>query len=186
TIIGSYLVPIKVLEAGMQTAVLAPATKDDMPTDWSCSWIDLWNQADFDCEAIIKLSYQKQTLGLIKFGLYPYLGNDLREPEYLEILNIEAAPKSARTVNPVGFWLIWYAVDIALKVCSGESDGTLIRLDAFEDKISYYRDKVKMDSVGCTTIAPGEEGYAFRFTRQGAEEFYERQTSVYGSPTRTF
>jgi hypothetical protein len=51
---------IKVLTpSGMAfEAVLEPATAKDMPIDWTCNWVNFWNRADFDCEAIIKLSYQ--------------------------------------------------------------------------------------------------------------------------------
>jgi hypothetical protein len=42
-----------------------------------------------------------------------------------------------------------------------------------------------MQGLGWTTIAPREEGYAFRFTKQGAAEFLKRQQSAYGTPNRS-
>ena len=164
TIIGSYSVAVQNTAGATQTDLLAPAQPEDMPKNWLCSWIDLWRRSDFGCEAIIKLCYQGAVLGLIKFGLYPYTGDSSDEPEYLEVLNIECLPKTDRLANPVGFWLIWFAADVALKVCKGSQDGTLLRLDAYESRIPYYKHKVMMEQLGWTTIAPGEEGYAFRNT----------------------
>ena len=89
-----------------------------------------------------------------------------------------------RSVNPVGFWLLWYAIQIGLQYCVGEADRSLIRLDSLEDAIPYYRDKVKMEGLGWTNIAPGESGYAFRFTQQRAQEFGSRIEQEYGCPIR--
>lgn len=183
-------VPIyKVRVLGRMTAVfdayLEPANEGDMPSmdliDWTFDWRGFWTKADFDCEAIVKFSCQKEVLGLIRFGFYPYpVQGDA--PKYLEILHLECVPKARRLVNPVGFWLIWYALKIGLKYCVGEEDGTLVRLDSIEEAIPYYRDKVKMEELGWTNIAPGEQGYAFKFTQQGANSFCRRQEQVYGSP----
>jgi hypothetical protein len=80
--------------------------------------------------------------------------------------------------------LIWYAVQLALEFCTGEVDGTLVKLDATKAAMSYYRDKVMMEELGWTTIAPREDGYAFRFTKKSATEFFNRQQSIYGIPSR--
>jgi hypothetical protein len=61
----------------------------------------------------------------------------------------------------------------------------MFRLDATKTAISYYRDKVMMEGLGWTTIVLREAGYAFRFTKQGAAEFLERQQSAYGTPNRS-
>ena len=42
---------------GNQKALLAPAIKQDMPTNWSFAWGDLWQISDFEYQDIIKLSY---------------------------------------------------------------------------------------------------------------------------------
>jgi hypothetical protein len=182
----SYTVKVTDNTAVAQQAVLEPAIEADMPTDWTCNWVNFWDKADFDCEAIIKLSSQKRLLGLVRFALYPYSGlGNADNFEYVEILNLEALPRKDRLLQPVGLWLIWYAVRIALDFCPGETDGTLLRLDATKAAISYYRDKVMMEGLGWTTIAPREEGYAFRFTKQGAAEFLERHQSAYGTPGRS-
>lgn len=168
-------------------AELEPALEEDMPSrsspDWTFDWRGFWQNTDFDCEAIIKLSCRGEVFGLVRFGLYPYPFVD-NAPQYLEILHLQCVSKPRRSVNPVGFWLLWYAVQICLQYCVGEADGTLIRLDSLEEAIPYYRDKVRMEELGWTTIAPGESGYAFRFTQEGAQEFCLRVEQEYGCPVR--
>lgn len=102
-------------------------------------------------------------------------------PEYLEILHLQCVSGDRRFVNPVGFWLIWYALKIGLKYCVSDDDGILVRLDFVEEAIPYYRDKVKIKGLGWTDIAPGEQGYAFKFTKEGAEEFCRGLEQYYGS-----
>lgn len=168
-------------------AYLEPALEEDMPSlsssDWTFNWCEFWQNTDFDCEAIIKLSCQEEVLGLVRFGLYPYPFLD-DAAQYLEILHLECVSKLIRSVNPVGFWLLWYAFQIGLQYCVGEADGTLFRLDSLEEAIPYYRDKVKMEELGWTTIAPGESGYAFRFTQFGAQEFCKEVEQEYGCPVQ--
>jgi hypothetical protein len=183
--LNSYGIQVLTPSGMVLEAVLEPATAKDMPIDWTCNWVNFWNKADFDCEAIIKLSYQGNLLGLIRFALYPYTETGLPSTiEYVEILHLETLSRRDRHVHPVGFWLIWYAVRIALDFCTGEADGTLVKLDAIKAAIPYYRDKVMMEGLGWITIAPREEGYAFRFTKQGATAFLNRQQSTYGIPRR--
>ncbi len=167
-----------------QTAILGPAKQSDMSGDWVCNWQNLWKTADFECEAIIKLSFNGKIKGLMRFALYPYDGNPSKAPEYLEIRNLEALDGNTRQVNPVGFWLIWYAIQVGLFICDGDSKGSVITLDAFEDKRLYYRDRVKMDELGQTRLSPSEDGYAYRFTEEGALAFCERLESSYGFPDR--
>ncbi len=132
-------------------AYLEPAKEEDMPSmsspDFTFAWREFWQKSDFDCEAMIKLSYHGKVLGLIRFGLYPYslVG---APPEYVEVLHLQCVSKERRLVNPVGFWLLWYAAQIAFNYCIGEIDGTLFRLDSLEDAIPYYRDKVNMEGLG--------------------------------------
>ncbi|AFZ34289.1 hypothetical protein Sta7437_0694 [Stanieria cyanosphaera PCC 7437] len=90
-------------------AYLEEATEEDIPSndspDWTFDWTSLWNKADFECEAIIKLSFNKEVLGLIRFALYPFCSDNL-EPEYLEILHLECISNVKRFIDPVGFWLL--------------------------------------------------------------------------------
>lgn len=168
-------------------AYLEPAQQSDMPSknspDFTFAWREFWQKSDFNCEAIIKFSYQGEILGLIRFGLYPY-GFDNYTPEYIEVSHLQCVSKAKRLVNPVGFWLLWYANQIGFNYCIGETDGTLLRLDSLEDAIPYYRDKVNMEGLGWTNISPGEEGYAFRFTQERAKEFCTRIEQEYGYPVR--
>lgn len=183
TSIGSYLVPIRVLSTGMQTAVLTPATASDMPADWSCDWVSLWINTDFDCQNIVKLVYDNQLWGLVKYGLYPYPGS----PETLEIENLETNPSNRgqlniRLIEPVGKWLIWYATQVSLQYCSGGLNDTAIFLVSLESAIDYYRDIIEMQYIGATTIAPGEDGYAFKFSKSGATGFCQRVEAQWGVP----
>ncbi len=166
-----------------QLALLSPAKPDNMPTDWSFDWSGLWQITDFDCENIIQLVYSGKVWGLVRYGLYPYPGL----PRFLEILHIEAHPTSRgemdkRLVEPIGKWLIWYATKVGLLHCQAQADEPLIILTALESAVSYYRDKVQMEYLEPVTIAPGEDGYAFRFSRTAAAAFCQRQENQWGVP----
>lgn len=165
----------------LQHCILEPAKEIDMAQDWTCRWPEFWTQLDPACDDIIKLSYEGETQGLVKIGLYPFpfTGNPPR-PEYVEIGHLETASKKTRPVNPVGFWLIWYAARIALKYCTGDCEDSVLKLDAYKEYLEYYRDKIGMDLLGEVTIAPEEEGYALRFTRSRAAEFYARMGDEFG------
>jgi hypothetical protein len=181
---------VKVIDnLGIETAAyLEPAKIEDMPymssPDFTFAWGDFWQKSDFDCEAIIKISYEGKVLGLIRFGLYPYCFPGEYTPEYIEVSHLQCISKKRRLVNPVGFWLLWYAAQIGFNYCVGETDDTLLILDSLKDAIPYYRDKVKMEELGWTDISPGEEGYAFRFTKERAKEFCTRIEREYGHPVR--
>ena len=167
------------------TACLSPCEETDILSlnlnDWNCNWQGFWNQADWDCECIVKLTFRGEIFGLIHFALYPYPPvNNIAE--YLEILHIECKNQPNRLITPVGFWLIWYATKIALEYCQGNSSESIVELDAVEDAIDYYRDKVMMEEIGWTTIAPGEEGYAFKFSQSSAQQFCQRIEIKYGIP----
>lgn len=179
-IISSCYVPVHDSSNDKKNALISPATKQDIPTNWQCDWENIWNQTQFECESIMKFSYEEQVLGLIKFGFYPYTGEGIQDFKFMEILNLECVPKDTRLVNPVGSWLIWHAAVMASIVCKPDPDEGLILLTSVKDSISYYRDKLGMDEIGWVTIAPGEDGYAFRFTKEGAAKFCRRQESDYG------
>ncbi len=181
-----YHVNVRNKNSEKQTvACLTPCKEIDILSlnrdNWVCNWQRFWQKADWDCECIIKLSWKGQILGLIHFALYPYPPtNNLAE--YVEILHIESCRIQDRDITPVGFWLIWYATKIALYYCEGNSFGSILELDAIEDAIDYYRDKVKMEEMGWTTIAPGEEGYAFKFSQTSAKKYCNRISTKYGMP----
>lgn len=180
-----YKVKVKDKLGIILNAYLEPANEEDMlylsTPDFTFAWNEFWQNSSFDCEAIIKLSYKGVVLGLIRFGLYPFPSYT---PDYLEVLHLQCVPKARRLVNPVGFWLLWYAAQIAFNYCVSETDGTLLRLDSLENAIPYYRDKVKMEELGWTDIAPGKTGYAFRFTKETAKGFCTRVEQEYGCPAK--
>lgn len=179
----SYQVNVFTQNNIQKIASLKEAKENDIlslnSNDWHCNWQNFWKQADWDCEGIIKLTFQGKILGLIHFALYPYpYPNNI--PEYLEILHLECLRNNKRLINPVGFWLIWYSTKIALKYCRGDKEGTIVVLDALEKAIDYYKNKVMMEEIGWTTIAPGEDAYAFKFTTKTAQNFCERIENKYG------
>lgn len=136
------------------------------------------------CQNIVKLVYEEQVWGLVRYGLYPYPGT----PRFLEIEQLEANPASRgeaalRLIEPIGKWLIWYATQVGLQSCEGEANDTLIALESLESAFLYYRDIVQMQYLGPTTIAPGEDGYVFRFTRKEAAAFCRRQENQWGAST---
>lgn len=182
--IVSYQVKLR-SATGLVDGFLGSADATDMPArdsrTWTFDWGSFWNRADFDCEAFIKLTGGQQLLGLARVALYPFPFPD-DSPEYVEILQIQCVPKRSRDFTPVGFWLIWYATQIALDYCTGDGQGLLLRLDAVEGAIAYYRDKVMMEPLGWVSLSPSEEGYAFGFTEKSARSFCRRVEQTYGTP----
>ena len=183
TAIGSYQVTIQTQSAGEQVAVLYPAKAEEMPTNWTFDWSALWQSTDFDCQNIVKLVYAGQVWGLVRYGLYPYPGN----PKFLEIEQLEANPTSRgedtnRLIKPIGQWLIWYATKVGLQYCL-EDGNTLIFLVSLDSAVGYYRYRIQMEYLEPVTIAPGEDGYAFRFSRTDAAGFCRRHESQWGVPT---
>lgn len=183
---NSYQVPV-LFRSNNQTALLTPASREDMPRDWLFDWEGLWQRTNFDCQNIIKLVYANQVFGLIRYGLYPYPYEN--KPLYLEIEQIEVNPVSLgktddRIIKPIGKWLIWYATRISLQESTGTPDGTLVVLTAKDEEglIEYYRDTVLMEYLMPDTIAPGEDGHVFTFSRAAAGEFCTRQEQQWGVP----
>jgi hypothetical protein len=158
-------------------ATIHPAVKSAMPSNWSCSWPQLWEKTDFNCQSIIQFTYQEQALGFLRYGLYPYPG----KPVFLEVENLETTPNN-RLVEPVGRWLLWYATKASLIFCSATGDNALVILVSLTSAVRYYEEKVQMELVGSVTIAPGEDGYAFKFSRAAAQGFCQRQEQQWGTP----
>jgi hypothetical protein len=184
TAIGSIQVSIQTREMGQKTAVLTPATIEDIPNNWSFAWQRLWQVTDLDCQNIIKLLYDQQVWGFVRYGLYPYPG----QPKFIEIEHLEANPISRgiddnRLIVPIGQWLIWYATQVGLKYCSVDFDDPLVVLVSLEEALCYYRDTIGMEFLGATTIAPGEDGYAFRFNKREAISFCSRIERQWGKPS---
>jgi hypothetical protein len=175
--VGTFFVPVR-SKTNLQTlAVVELADINDMPSNWSCSWPTFWEMANFDCERIIKLSFEDELLGLLRYGLYPYPGS----PVFLEVTNLETTPMN-RLAEPVGRWLLWYATQTALRFCSATDHQTLVFLVSLTSAVRYYKDKVQMELLEPVTIAPGEDGYAFRFSRSAAQDFCQRHQQQWGFP----
>lgn len=172
--------------AQQTVATLTPCKEVDIlsitnsSNSWNCNWQGFWDKADWDCEAIVLLKFENNILGLIHFGIYPYPSDTY--PEFVYIDHLECLKKENREVTPVGSWLIWYATKIAIQFCQGNDDGDFLLLDSVDESITYYRNIVKMEGKGWTTIAPGEEGYAFKFTQSSAKQFCQRIENEFGIP----
>lgn len=175
--IGAFFVPVRSKISPQSLAVVERAGTNDMPSNWSCSWTRFWERTDFDCERIIKLSFEDQLLGLLRYGLYPYPGS----PVFLEVTNLETTPTN-RMAEPVGRWLLWYATQTALRFCSATDNQALVFLVSLSSAVRYYEEKVQMELLEPVTIAPGEDGYAFRFSRTAAQDFCRRHQQLWGLP----
>ncbi|MBD2385226.1 hypothetical protein [Cylindrospermum sp. FACHB-282] len=185
TTIGSYQVKVLIQSASEETALISPASADDMPTNWSCNWVNFWRNMDFECQNIVKIVYDGQIWGLVHYSLYPYFYPVPAPPRFIEIAHIEAHPTSRgketeRFIEPIGKWLIWYATKVAFEFCQTEADEPLVILEAFDTAVSYYRDKVQMEYLGFSLSTPGEDLYGFRFSRTAAAEFCQRHESQLG------
>ena len=181
---NSYQIRIKSNTRERELAILTPATESDLPVNWTCAWKNIWNKMDSDCQAIIKLVYQNQIWGLMRYGIYPYPGI----PNNVVIEHLEANPISIgqlanRLVSPIGKWLIWYAIQGAIQTCNVDNDDSLVVLISVEEAFEYYRDTIEMEYVGDATLAPGEDGYVFRFTKQQAIAYSQRHESQWGRGT---
>lgn len=183
---------------GYEFGLLGEAQKEDMPSlkvnSWTCFWERFWEISDFECEAIIKFTYSQPTddhpkvLGLCRLGIYPFKDQE-DKPEnekrwFLDITNLETiqGEQNRPPIIPIGQWLVWYAVDMALTYCIPNDPNCLVTVDSLEQAIPYYRSVIGMDGVGYKEGAPGEEIYAFKFTKTQARAFHRRMGQQYGVP----
>lgn len=163
-----------------ESAIISKAKLEDMPTDWRCNWVRIFeNTQEEYYERIVKMEYKSSAIALMKFSLY---FNAPEQVEVVEINNLEALPKGKRIVDPVGRWLIWYASNIALQYCPQDPSSQILFLSSLEDAFSFYKDKIMMEYIEPVTLGPGEDGYAFRFNRANAYRFCEKQEKTYGCP----
>lgn len=179
---------------------LGEAQKEDMPplnaNGWTCFWERFWEISDFEYEAIIKFSYYQQidgqpkVLGLCRLGIYPFMDQEgipeVEKKWFLDITNLESIQGKGNRppIIPIGQWLVWYAVDMAFTYCSPDDPNCLVTVDSLEQAIPYYRSVIGMDGVGYKEGAPGEEIYAFKFTKTQAKQFHDRMGNIYGFPLR--
>jgi hypothetical protein len=194
--IGSYTAQV-VIQDGAQSsyniAYLGPAAEADIFSfPGTFAWHELWQSCDWNCQGIARLSYLDKVFGLVKYGLYPYPWDE--RPRYLEIEHLEASPTSIsriagadisgdRIVEPVGQWLVWYAVSVGIQFCTENEETPLILLESKGSAFDYYKNKIGMTYIGPGTAAPGEDSYGFIFQRAEAERFCEQHTDKFGSPS---
>ncbi len=173
-------VPIRNRDQSISYALISKAKQVDMPLDWQCDWNRLFLDLEEDYyEGIVKIKYQNVLLGLVKYTFYP---NPPDHIEFLEINHLEALPKPSRKAHPIGRWLIWYVCNLALNYCSLESSAKILFLNSVGNAFTFYRDTIRMEYIEPVTLAPGEDGYAFRFNRRDAQNFCENLEKTYGCP----
>jgi hypothetical protein len=193
----SLIVPVRSSDGRILEAVLESAVESDMPQNWQCNWPVIWQNSDFACQLIVKLSVDRTLWGLIRYGLYPYPfltdkaaflnienleAHPSRRPDDIVYSRSQPSPPTAFTVTPVGQWLIWHACDMALHFCT--NDQPLITLVALSGAVDYYRDVIGMNFAGVASAAPGEDGYAFTFGKSEAKAFRDRIQTQYGQARR--
>lgn len=174
-------VPIESQDQNVGYALISKAKQMDMPQDWRCNWDRIFLDVEEDFyENIVKIEYQNTLLGLVKYIFYP---DPPEQIEFLEINNLEALPKSNRPANPIGSWLVWYVCNLSLNYCSQESSTQIVFLKSVDTAFRFYRDTIRMEYIEPVTLGPGEDGYAFRFNHEDAQNFCEDLETTYGCPT---
>ncbi|WP_017653168.1 hypothetical protein [Fortiea contorta] len=116
--IGAYHVPVKIEGEKVKNALLSPAQLSDMPKNWTYPWTEIWNNNRTERLTIVKMSVESELWGLVQYGIFPK-----NNPSIVVIDNLETNPlcrgkKTIRLVEPVGKWLIWYCVNVELKIVS--------------------------------------------------------------------
>lgn len=193
--LGSYDVEINIESKEKQFAQLNPASKEDLPRErtkknpagWDMNWCYLWERTDFSLEDIIKLVCNKQVFGLVRYALYQVPGQNNPEIYFWEIQQLEANPVSRgrgqiRLIKPIGKWLIWYCLKVALEYGHQYNNKPLVVLSSYPQAVDYYRDVIGMEFRGIDSSAPGEDLYGFSFKREQAQEFIQRQERGCGQP----
>lgn len=56
TTIGSYHVKVRIQSTAEEIAYLSPARENDMPTNWSCNWLNIWKNTSFECQEKIYMA----------------------------------------------------------------------------------------------------------------------------------
>ncbi|WP_210391439.1 hypothetical protein [Synechococcus sp. PCC 7502] len=156
-----------------------------MPTTWNFFWKDLWNSTDFEYQGIVKISCDGLLWGLVRYSVFPLNDHqNILEVEHLESNPISRGTLDNRLVAPIGQWLMWYVSKVALQYCPCNNDDPLLILSSLETATDYYRDVIKLEYIGVAPSAPGEDLYAFRFTRDKATEFCKSHERKWGRPSR--
>ncbi len=169
---------------GIKQGFILEANLEDMPKNWDFNWLYIWNLTDFDVQNIVKLVYENEIYGLVRYTKY-----ETEDIPLIEIEHIEANPRSRhgldlRLVDPIGKWLIWYVSNIAIQNENIDDSETVIVLSSNSSAVDYYHDIIKMEYLGNSYRSTGDDdGYAFRFTRKHAKSFCSNQERNWGKPT---
>ena len=168
-------------------ADISEASKEDVTNNQTRSkfnWKDRWNSAAHycECERLFKLEYQGELQGLMHVTLLPYPPPD-GKAEYVEICALESVKDRYRLVNPIGQWLVWYAVNLALEYdCAGDEHGFVLLLESVESAVDYYENKVNMEKVRPISLGEDGDGYVFSFSQRQSFRYLESMAECYGKP----
>ncbi|BAY16099.1 hypothetical protein NIES21_19220 [Anabaenopsis circularis NIES-21] len=180
--IGSFEVSVKFQGIRQSIGIVTQALAEDMPTNWTFPWQDLWRVCNSEGMNIVKLSTREEVWGLVRFAILP----NPHKPKFVLIDNLEANPvsrgaKADRLLEPIGKWLLWYCTNLALQRCSGD-DEKVLYLFSKAKAFVYYRDKAQMEYVDTIELGAGEKVHAFKFSRQSATTFSRNLENLWGTP----
>ncbi len=174
-------------------ALLMPAERADMLSQsLKFNWNDIWMTTFFGWEGIVKCVYKGSVKGLMQYAIQPEAEPEddnfvpIKQPGFVEVVYLEAVQDiEQRLIDPVGYWLMWYAVQTALQYCEGSKNNSVLGLLSKPESCSYYKNKVKMDYGSFTTNTPsGTTATPFRFTDKAAQSFCNGLQTSYGRPTK--
>jgi hypothetical protein len=188
--IGTWRVPVIRQKLQADIAILGPAESIDMSAPYfHFHWEQIWHKTLFGWEGIVKLTHEERVLGLMQFALQPDQEPEddqfipIKQPGFLEVVYLEACQGTEdRLIDPVGKWLLWYAVQIAFRYCEGSSNGSILGLFSRSEACDYYRNQLQMEYGSFTTLQQSIETTPFKFTRARAEDYCERLYREYGKP----
>jgi hypothetical protein len=170
-------------------ALLCPTTSLDIEqikeqkhqNKWLFEWDYIYRTAKIEKRELCTLKLDTEVLGLVSFAIS---GN----PPLITIENLETNPLAQRKkgqerlAEPVGKWLIWYCLKIGLPICD-QRDDIVLTLFATSSSKLYYQKEIGMTYKGSISLDTGEI-YVFRFDRQAANKFCNKQEKEYGNPTQ--
>jgi hypothetical protein len=190
--IGSYTIPVVHRQnKERDNGLILPAERDDMSNSHlSFNWTGVWQSTWFGWEGIVKCVYQGSVKGLMQYAIQPTAEpedehfNPRKQAGLVEIVYLETIQDiEERLIDPVGYWLIWYAVQIGFKYCTGSNNGSILGLSAKPEACDYYKNKVRMEYGNFTASTPTTvTTKPFRFTNHDANSYCERLYAKYGKP----
>ncbi len=190
--IGTYQVSVVRNTGQLDSATLKPAeAKDMLFPSLTFQWQQIWQQTWFGWEGIVKLTYDNHSMGLMQFAIQPEAEPEddqlipVKQPGFLEVIFLEAVKNTEeRLIDPIGKWLLWYAVQVAFEYCEGSRNGSILGLLSKPEACSYYGDKIGMEYGNFTITPQGSNTTPFKFNREQAEQFCEQLYAEYGYPER--